>query len=320
MALYEVEDQFAGYPVVVWKPGTPLADPAGRNYKILLSWDESEKKQRWSDKLAAFLEDPASRAVTGLVVGAWGDLSDGGDAREGDPNTVTAALEALVAAREQLPALTRLFFGDIAQEESEISWIGQTDVAPLLAAYPRLEHFGVRGGEGLAFSVDRHEQLRALEIEAGGLDRDIVQQVLAADLPALEHLELWLGDANYGANTTVADLQPLFTGPLFPKLRYLGLRNSEITDELAVALATAPIVERIQILDLSLGMLSDAGAEALLTSPAVRRLHKLDLHHHFCSDAMMARLKALPIEVNIADRQKPSVWGGESHRYVMVSE
>jgi hypothetical protein len=62
------------------------------------------------------------------------------------------------------------------------------------------------------------------------------------------------------------------------------------------------------------------GAAALLDSPAGRGLKKLDLHHHFCSDAMMAKLKALPLEVDVDDREAPDEWDGEEHRYVSVSE
>src|SRR2546423_11013484 len=107
MALYELRDQFAGYPVVLWEPGTPLADPVNRNYKILLTWDarrksnprwagkqtvEPAEKVEWADKLAAFLADPASREVTGIVVGMWGEAYS----EEGNP---AGMVEALVAAR-----------------------------------------------------------------------------------------------------------------------------------------------------------------------------------------------------------------------------
>jgi hypothetical protein len=234
----------------------------------------------------------------------------------------TAVVKALVAAADQLPALTRLFFGDVTMEESEISWIKQTEVGKLLMAYPRLEHFGVRGGTDLSFQkLTRHDALKSLIVETGGLSRKVVQQILAADLPALEHLELWLGAAEYGADTTVADLQPLLTGDRFPNLRYLGLRDSEIADELAVALAHSPLLARIKILDLSLGTLGDVGAEALLNSPAVAGLEKLDLHHHYCSKKMMKRLKALPIPVDASDRQEADEEDeGEAIRYVAVGE
>jgi hypothetical protein len=74
------------------------------------------------------------------------------------------------------------------------------------------------------------------------------------------------------------------------------------------------------VLDLSLGTLSDAGAAALLSNPAIARLKKLDLHHHYCAPKMVAKLKALPIEVDVSDPQEPDVWDGEEHRFVAVGE
>jgi hypothetical protein len=186
----------------------------------------------------------------------------------------------------------------------------------LFGAYPNLEHFRVRGGNGLALGAVRHDHLKLLIVESGGLNRSIVQQVCAAQLPALEHLELWLGDEGYGATTRVEDLAPILAGTLFPYLRYLGLRDSEIADEIAAALAQSPILERIRVLDLSLGTLGDEGAAALLANPAVRRLEKLDLHHHYCSDEMMTRLQALGIDVDVSDQQDED----DGERYVAVSE
>src|SRR5260370_17287755 len=79
-----------------------------------------------------------------------------------------AVVEALAAAREKLPKLRVLFMGDIIREENEVSWIEQTDVSPLLEAYPELEYFGVRGGNGLHLGDIRHEHLRSLVIETCG--------------------------------------------------------------------------------------------------------------------------------------------------------
>jgi len=118
----------------------------------------------------------------------------------------------------------------------------------------------------------------------------------------------------------VADLEPLLDGQRFPKLHYLGLRDSDIADEIAAAAASAPILDRIRTLDLSLGTLGDEGAEALLASPAVARLAKLDIHHHYCSDAMVARLNGLGVTVDASEQEGPDEYDGEFHRYVAVGE
>jgi len=144
--------------------------------------------------------------------------------------------------------------------------------------------------------------------------------VLGCDFPALEHLELWLGDSGYGWDGTVELLDPLLQGKLFPNLKYLGLRNSEISDEIAEAISTAPILERLEVLDLSMGTLGDRGADALLKAPALAKLKKLDVHHHYISDDRVRQLGNSVKELNAGDKQEPDDWGGEQHRYVAVAE
>ncbi|HVU70635.1 MAG TPA: STM4015 family protein [Ktedonobacteraceae bacterium] len=306
--------ELAGKRVIDWNPEEGLQNVAETIYRVRGGYGEEET---WPERFAAFLQDPAVNELTGLVVGMWStEVMETGEAE--------AMVEALVAARAKLPKLRALFLGDIIREENEVSWIAQTDVSPLLEAYPELDYFGVRGGSGLHFGDIRHRQLRSLVVEAGGLAREVVLDILRADLPALEHLELWLGSAQYGGNTTVEDLAPLLRNDLFPHLRYLGLRDSEIVDEIAAVMAYAPIVERIETLDLSLGTLTDTGAQALLQSPLIPGLKKLDLHHHYCSDAMIQRLWQLPIEVDVRDAQTPDVydWDGREmvERYVALAE
>jgi hypothetical protein len=210
--------------------------------------------------------------------------------------------------------------GDIISEECEISWIHQSDVSPLFGAYPALEHFCVRGAEGLSLGSPRHAHLKSLVIQSGGLPAAVVREVAAAGLPELEHLELWLGTADYGADATVEDLEPILAGTVFPRLRYLGLRDSDIADVIAAAVARAPVTERIKVLDLSLGTLSDVGALELLQSPAVRRLERLDIHHHYCSTEVVEQLKGLGIDVDAGEPQEPDKYNGQSWRYVAVGE
>jgi len=165
-----------------------------------------------------------------------------------------------------------------------------------------------------------HARLRSLIVESGGLDVSVVRDITSSSLPELEHLELWLGDENYGANAEIVDLAPILSGKLFPKLRYLGLRDSLLTDGIAVTAAHSPLLERLRVLDLSLGTLSDDGAAALLASPGIKNLELLDLHHHYCSDEMVSKLKALGIAVDTSDKQEPDDYDGESTRYVAVGE
>jgi len=303
---------FAGQPVQDWQPDAGPIDPS-IFYRLSLSYDEAQGGEQWSDCLAALLDHPAAAALEGIVVGAWGEMFD-------EAEEAARVVESLVAARDRLPRLRAIFLGDITFEECEISWIQNTDVSPLFDAYPALEHFGVRGANGLRLGALRHEHLRSLIIQCGGLDAAITREVAVAELPALEHLELWLGEANYGRTTAVDDLAPILAGGSFPRLAYLGLRNNEIADAVAAAVAAAPILDRIRILDLSLGTLGDDGAAALLASPALARLEKLDIHHHFCSDTMVARLQRLGVEVDASETQEERTYNNEHWRYVAVGE
>jgi hypothetical protein len=312
MSINQHVTNFAGKPVKDWEPQSGIDE--NTCYALRLTYDESEEGLRWTDKFAAFLEDPSSSELSGIVVGDWGTLRPAG------AETSEIVVEALVAARDRMPNLRAIFFGDLTSEESEISWIRQCDVSPLFAAYPRLEHFCVRGADGLSFGALKHDSLRSLIIQSGGLSANVVREVAHAETPELEHLELWLGDDNYGGDATVADLAPILDGKSFPKLKYLGLRDSQIADDIARAVAVSPALEKIRILDLSLGVMTDEGAAALLSSPAVARLEKLDLHYHFCSEEMAAKLQSLGIEVDASERQEPEDYNGEIWRYVAVSE
>ena len=291
----------------------PVRNPEKTAFRIAIDYAEAENGVSWQDKFDRFLAQRGADRVAGLVVGSWSpDNSEGSSA---------GVVKAIAGAARELPNLRAVFLGDITGEEMEISWITQSDVGPLLAAYPRLEHLAVRGGTKLKFRVARHERLKTLVVESGGLSRKVVHGVFQADLPALEHLELWLGEANYGADTTPEDLAPLLAGTRFPKLRHLGLRDSEMADDIAAVLANAPVLKKLKTLDLSLGTLTDAGAKALLGSKAVKKLERLDLHYHFCSPAVVRQLKALGPKVDASDRQEADDLGDdEPERFVAVGE
>lgn len=233
--------------------------------------------------------------------------------------------EEITEASSRLVHLEALFLGDIVSEQSELSWMEQSDVAPVLEAYPRLRELAVRGSSGLAFPAVRHEALRTLRFECGGLPAEVVRGVLDSDLPALEHLELWLGDEYYGCDTTLEDLAPLLDGTRFPALRHLGLQNSTFQDDIAAAVAHAPVVARLESLSLSLGTLGDTGAEALLNGQPLTHLRSLDLHHHFLSDAMMLRiweaLEPAGVRVDLSGREDADEdEDDDGGRYVAAAE
>lgn len=188
-------------------------------------------------------------------------------------------------------------------------------------ALPALEELRIRGGEGLSLGQVRHRCLKTLVIQTGGLPASVLHEIAAADLPQLEHLELWLGEENYGWDGSVEDIKGLLEPGKFPKLTYLGLRDSEIADDIAKVAARAPLLEQLNILDLSMGTLSDEGAHALAESELVKTLVLLDISHHYVSDEGLAALNRLGIQVNAAGLQKEDIFlDGEVYRYIAVSE
>jgi hypothetical protein len=314
MAIYGHISAFGGKPVETWIPSKTSFKP-NTNYRILLDYEQAEEGITWKQQFLDLIEQPEIKTLEGLVVGHWRDWT----AAE-EVETADSVRDEIVAAREKLPNLRHIFFGDIVMEESEISWIETTDLTPLLEAYPQLETFMCRGGNGLKLGPVTHNHLKKLVIQSGGLDRKVVQDVIMSTLPALEHLEFYLGAENYGATSEVDDFTPLLRGDRFPKLQYLGLRDSEIADDLAAVVANSPVLDTIEILDMSLGTLGDDGAHALLKSDRIKKLKKLDLHHHFISKEVMEELRKLPVEVELSDAKEEERWNDRVWRFVAVSE
>jgi len=276
---------------------------------------DEDSQEEFGDLWDGFLDTVDPAEVRAIIVGQWGEPYD---------NDSSVIVERLVAARDRLTTLQAVFIGDLEVEEAEISWIEQSDVTPVLDAYPMLEEFGVRGGNCLRFPAVRHKHLRTLSFEAGGLPGEVVRGVVASELPALEYLEMWLGVEQYDGDATVDDLAPLLAGGRFPALRHLGLRNSEIQDEIAAAVAHAPLVAQLKSLDLSLGVLTDEGVTALLDGQPLTHLTWLDLHHNFVTEPVAERLQAAlepsGVEVDLSEPGDEDEWNGEIHRYTAVAE
>ncbi|GAA3138907.1 STM4015 family protein [Planomonospora alba] len=301
---------YAGLPLgEAYGPGTEQPPPGEAAWVVRGYGYGYGPDGRFESRFAHFTEHVDTTRVRALVVGEWED------AYEKSADHVVAALAGKAAA---FPELRALFLGDMPSERCEISWIRQADVTPLLEAFPRLERLEVRGGSGLRLRPVRHEALKVLRFESGGLPAEVVRAVGASEFPALEHLELWLGVSDYGGDATVADLEGVLSGERLPALRRLGLQDSEIQDEIAAAVAAAPVVARLEALALSMGTLTDEGAEALLSGQPLTHLALLDLHHHYLSDAMAERIRrALPgVTVDLSEKEEPD----EEWRYVAVAE
>jgi hypothetical protein len=340
MSIYEYQDHFGGLPVVDLRPPASRG-PNGRTrggrrgsadtYGIPPQAARAEavawrlRVQPWDggaptieELYEYFVRSVDTTRVSAILLGAWSD-----DASEENPLIALLARDA-----DRFPSLRHLFVNEVLPEEWEISWLGLPRLNPLLEAYPRLEELAARGSEdeddGTHVLLPLHHPcLRRLRFESGGLPARIVQAVGLSDLPALEHLELWLGVENYGGDTSVDDLADILAGTRLPRLRHLGLLNSEIQDEIAEAVAGAPVTARLESLDLSKGTLGHEGAEALIVGQPLGHLKQLTIDHHFIPERLAERLRrtlsASGVAVELSAPERSDHWDRDG-RYVEVSE
>ncbi|MGF1338922.1 STM4015 family protein [Streptomyces flavovirens] len=293
-----------------------LPEPDAVAWRLESGWERPPFPEMWRH----FLDTVEPARVRALLIGPWW---------EDEYGPLAPALELITSDADRFPALRGLFLADVTGEECEVSWLRMCDVTPALEAYPLLEELVVRGGgangpqEDLRLRPVTHRSLRALRFESGGLPGEVVRALAASELPALERLELWFGSQWYGGDATVEDMRPLLSGGALPRLRHLGLQNSEIQDEIAAAVASAPVVARLESLALSMGTLSDTGARALLEGQPLTHLSRLDLHHHYIGEPLAERIREVCARagVHVDLDEADDDWDPEDdERYVVVSE
>ncbi|MET0233492.1 MAG: STM4015 family protein [Kibdelosporangium sp.] len=314
MGVYEHLQTFHGLKTARF--GTEQA-PAGEQVAWRLAIEAWDSDESFAELWDRFLSTVDTSGLTALVFGLWGEA--------GEDDTVQVAIDCLVAAKDRFPALTGIFLGDIVGEESEISWIKQDDITRVLTEFPALTELGVRGGDGLELAPVRHQKLRTLVIETGGLPREVVSAVGQSDFPALTELRLWFGVPEYGGNWQPEDLQPLLAGGKLPALRHLGLQNSEEQDTICDLVADAGIVRQLETLDLSMGVLRDPGARALLAGQSLTHLKTLDLTHHFLSGEVQQQvrdaLEPAGVRVILEGGESPDIGDDkEVYYYTAVAE
>lgn len=256
-----------------------------------------------SEIVELLLRHPSGRFLSELVIGFDGEAGDS------DLSSVIRVL-----AEQMAPSLRYLHLGDFEYpDECEMSWFEVGDLAELWRAVPRLEHLVVQGNVTLGEVA--HDKLRSLAIKTGGLPAAAARAVSAANLPALESLEVWYGAENYGGNASFFDVAPLLARHDMPSLRVLGLKNCEFTDEICDGIAKSRLLRQLVKLDLAMGTMSDAGVDAIMQHPAAfKHLKTIDVSQSFISSDGLARLRKLGPEI-VADDMRD-----DDNRYVAVGE
>jgi hypothetical protein len=220
-----------------------------------------------------------------------------------------------------LNCMRELFIGDFDAEECEISWSEIGDVSKLYPVLPNLEKLKLRGG-AIELGQLKHDKLKELIIETGGLSGSSVRSLAAADLPELVHAEIYFGDENYGAEGDISMIMPLLEAKVFPKVKYLGLENSEFEDDIAMSIATSPMLKQLDVLDLSQGTMTNKGAEAILANvDNFKHLQKLNLTENFIDKETQRLLEAaLPGIVSLGEQKDAYEDDDEPWYYVSVGE
>jgi hypothetical protein len=309
---------FADRQVVTFEPGMEIINGENNAYAIR----SEDFVPLWHSLLQSNRVNEVEALVFGLVFGC------------GDYNN---KLNSIIAnANNKLLGLKAIFLGDIEDSECMISGLPYyEDISPVLLSYENLEilymrcnngrngRTGEKPPKGFSFCKPlKHNRLKVLRIESGGLSQRTLQDLNQLDLPNLEYLELWLGNEEYGGTSSIVDLMPIISGNKFPRLKYLGLRNCEYTDDIAFELAKSPILDRLIDLDLSMGTLGDDGLTALLNCPAVNELDVLNVSQNWISKDFIARILPqfqLTCEV-IIDNQQCDEYVDRSNRYCVVAE
>lgn len=267
--------------------------------------------------VSALLQHPSALLLEELTV-TLNMLEDG--------NYFDAVCKAI--AELGAPALRSLRLGEYQQAgpggvdtgyDYENSWSTLGDASGMWAKLPRLERLRLQMNLGGYHAPDKVgtfdlPHLREVEVVSGGLSAENARAFASGDLPALESMELWFGDDNYGGNATPKDLEPLFAATNVPKLRHLGIMNAGFTDEAVAVLAPSPLLRQLQELTLEHGTLTAEGAQTIVAhADAFRHLKLLDVNNNCFSGGVPDDLRSVCPVVSSEQR-------GEDDRYVPLSE
>jgi uncharacterized protein (TIGR02996 family) len=289
---------------VVWRNGFIHSARIGRE-------SEDDDPHTVEELLADLLGHASAKFLQGLTIGALGVY---------DEYDFGGVVKTLVKAKPR--TVRSLFLAEFNYEYTELSWSHLGDVSKLCETMPDLENLTLRAGS-MKLGAINLPKLRALKVVTGGLDKKNLQAICAAKWPALASLHVYLGTDNYGGNCKLKDAAPLLEGANLPKLRHLGLMNSEFTDEICRALPGSKILPRLESLDLSLGTMSDGGATALSENKqAFKHLKSINFSENFLTKKGIALVKGLCPDVQAAKQKEPYDWAEDEDggRYVSVGE
>jgi len=259
------------------------------------------------DALDLVLRHPSARFIVEFAFHSNADPNE---------NNLQSVIDLL---GKKAPATTRkITFGD---NVDQISWHHTGNLGKLWKGVPNLTTLEIETGEFDVGKMIAPALQRAIFL-TGGLSKSCGKNIATAQMPAIEHLEIYYGDDNYGGDCTIKEVRPLLARTDLPKLRYLGLKNAQFQNDIASAVVAAPIVKQLATLDLSLGAMTDEGARALNEGKAaLKHLACLDLRGNYLTADGVKLVKGLAKQVLAGDQRQPyRRASGELRYFVSVSE
>ncbi len=267
-------------------------------------WD-SEFKGDIAQVLELLLRHPSGRFLAELVLMYNDDPAD---------DDLQPLIDVLVKRAPE--ALRKLVIGD---DVDQISWYRVGKLGKLWRALPRLEVLEIEAGQFELGMIDARA-LRRMILKTGGLSKANGKAIASASLPAIEHLEVYYGDPEYGGECTLAEAEHLLATGGRPKLRRLGLMNAEFADAICAALPGSKILPQLAHLDLSRGLMSDEGARTIAKHRAAfAHLDVLDVSSNYLTADGIEALKGVAKQVIIGNHKTVEA-DMPDFRYVDVGE
>ncbi len=247
---------------------------------------------------------------------------------DGDLEWHLEALGKAIAAAGPLPRLEVLDLSEPSEHMDQESWRRVGDLRGIWTAAPNLKTLKLRGSSGsddgtpIKLAPIDAPHLETLVIFSGGLDEAAPKEIGAAKWPELTRLELLFGTGDYGCTATVESLKGILSGKGLPKLKTLGLKNSEWEGELVEAIAQSAILPKLEVLDLSMGILWKEGAAAILKhAEKFEHLKKLILDDNYFDDAQLTAIKKVLKNAQLGEQKELDEPDAEEpYRYTSIAE
>ena len=173
------------------------------------------------------------------------------------------------------------------------------------SATERLERLVIHGGLVHLGTLDL-PHLKELAIITTELSYQTLADLAASELPALERLNLWMGQTHIGTGTQYwKELEVILGGERFPRLRHLALQQLNNADAIVGLILRTPLVKQLRTLGLAMGTMSRDGAQQILEhADAVSHLGLLNLQDNYIPPSYQDRLRGVCRVVRLGIQQE----------------